>query len=86
MPYLNALPDSAKGAQTGLEELSKVNIHYLRKENLIPVYEKYGITAPPKMWGVDDEIRAQIKEAMGLPTKRPPTSKKSRTGRRACAK
>jgi DUF438 domain-containing protein len=29
--------------------------------------EKYGITAPPKvMWGVDDEIRADIKEARQL--------------------
>jgi len=35
-----------------------------RKENLLfPYLEKYGITAPPKvMWGVDDEIRADIKE------------------------
>lgn len=35
--------------------------------------EKYGITAPPKvMWGVDDEIRAQIKEAENLLTERGP--------------
>jgi uncharacterized protein len=39
--------------------------HYSRKENLLfPYLEKYEITAPPKvMWGVDDEIRANIKEA-----------------------
>lgn len=37
--------------------------HYKRKENLIfPFLEKYGITGPPKvMWGVDDEIRENIK-------------------------
>lgn len=37
--------------------------HYSRKENLVfPYLEKYGITAPPKvMWGVDDEIREDIK-------------------------
>jgi hypothetical protein len=29
---------------------------------LFPYLEKYGITAPPKvMWGVDDEIRAQLR-------------------------
>lgn len=40
-----------------------IDKHYSRKENLIfPYLEKYGITAPPKvMWGVDDEIRAKIK-------------------------
>ncbi len=48
---------------TKLRELDK---HYLRKENLLfPYMEKYGITAPPKvMWGVDDEIRAELKEVM----------------------
>lgn len=43
--------------------LWEVDKHYSRKENLIfPYLEKYGVTAPPKvMWGVDDEIRAEIK-------------------------
>lgn len=52
------------------ELLEKINLlwdidkHYTRKENLIfPILENYGITAPPKvMWGVDDEIRALLKE------------------------
>ncbi|MDR7855420.1 DUF438 domain-containing protein [Tissierella sp.] len=41
-----------------------IDKHYSRKENLIfPYLEKYGITSPPKvMWGVDDEIRALIKD------------------------
>ncbi len=41
-----------------------IDKHYSRKENLIfPYLEKYGITSPPKvMWGVDDEIRAKIKD------------------------
>jgi len=41
-----------------------IDKHYSRKENLIfPYLEKYNITAPPKvMWGVDDEIRAMIRE------------------------
>lgn len=42
-----------------------IDKHYGRKENLIfPYLEKYGVTAPPKvMWGIDDNIRALIKEA-----------------------
>ena len=44
--------------------LFDIDKHYSRKENLIfPYLEKYNITAPPKvMWGVDDEIRALLKE------------------------
>lgn len=40
-----------------------IDKHYSRKENIIfPYMEKYGMSAPPKvMWGVDDEIRAEIK-------------------------
>jgi len=55
-----------------LELLGKYNLlmdidkHYSRKENLVfPYLEKYGITAPPKvMWGVDDEIRGEIKDVI----------------------
>mgnify|MGYP000874954692 CR=1 FL=1 len=52
----------------GMEHLSKIELHYQRKENLLfPFLEKYGVTAPPKvMWGVDDEIRQQIKEVKAL--------------------
>ena len=51
-------------------KLYEVDKHYLRKENLLfPYLEKYGITAPPKvMWGVDDEIRDEIKEVVSLLT------------------
>jgi PAS domain S-box-containing protein len=57
--------DKLNDAMMQLWELDK---HYLRKENLLfPYMEKYGITAPPKvMWGVDDEIRADIKEVIRL--------------------
>src|SRR5690554_1993849 len=52
----------------GFKLLLEVDKHYSRKENLLfPYLEKYGITAPPKvMWGVDDEIRADIKEVNKL--------------------
>lgn len=47
-----------------LNKLYQIDKHYLIKENLLfPYMEKYGITAPPKvMWGVDDEIRDEIKD------------------------
>lgn len=49
-------------------QLIEIDKHYSRKENLLfPFLEKYEITAPPKvMWGVDDEIRASIKEVIVL--------------------
>jgi DUF438 domain-containing protein len=69
-----ALQAFSKGKQTAaglageIEALKQIDRHYLRKENLFfPYMEQYGITAPPKvMWGVDDEIRALIKEAAAL--------------------
>ncbi|HEX3078786.1 MAG TPA: DUF438 domain-containing protein [Lachnospiraceae bacterium] len=67
-PYLNDLDsaDSKTALTNGLQLLSKIHLHYLRKENLLfPYMEQYGITAPPKvMWGVDDEIREQLKEVV----------------------
>lgn len=47
-------------------QLQTINNHYARKENLLfPYLEQYGITGPPKvMWGVDDEIRDEIKVAL----------------------
>jgi PAS domain S-box-containing protein len=51
-----------------LGELAGIDRHYAKKENLLfPFMEKHGITAPPKvMWGVDDEIRNDLKEAKRL--------------------
>ncbi|MDF2556911.1 MAG: hypothetical protein K0R71_739 [Bacillales bacterium] len=48
-----------------LNLLYDVDKHYSRKENLLfPYLEKYGIYGPTKvMWGVDDKIRDNIKEA-----------------------
>lgn len=51
-----------------LTDLQQIDKHYVRKETLIFSYmEKYGISAPPKvMWGVDDDIREQIKVLIQL--------------------
>lgn len=53
-----------------LSTLMEIDKHYSRKENLLfPYLEKYGITAPPMvMWGVDDEIRAELKAIKDLLT------------------
>jgi len=71
-PHLAGLVRSEKGVATellsDLEQLKSINSHYSRKENLLfPYLEQHGITAPPKvMWGVDDEIRSQLKELIDL--------------------
>ncbi|NMA95703.1 MAG: DUF438 domain-containing protein [Clostridiales bacterium] len=62
--------DAKYGLLQNINELWDIDKHYSRKENLLfPYLEKYGITAPPKvMWGVDDEIREQIKLSRQLLT------------------
>ncbi|MSS42744.1 DUF438 domain-containing protein [Anaerosalibacter bizertensis] len=57
-------PDNINSLIEDINLLWDIDKHYSRKENLIfPYLEKYNITAPPKvMWGVDDEIRALLKE------------------------
>ena len=60
--------DSAENKFKLLEDLNlllDIDKHYSRKENLLfPYLEKYGIMGPTQvMWGVDDGIRAAIKEA-----------------------
>lgn len=71
-PLISKVTD---GDQTSIQALGKeletllgIDKHYSKKENLLfPFMEKYGITAPPKvMWGVDDEIRAALKESIGM--------------------
>ncbi|HUX36556.1 MAG TPA: DUF438 domain-containing protein [Rectinemataceae bacterium] len=53
-------PEAAKKA---LDELSRIKVHFERKENqLFPWLERHGFTGPSKvMWGKHDEIRAQFK-------------------------
>ncbi len=49
-------------------DLSDVNKHYRRKENLLfPFLESKGITGPPTvMWGKHDEARAYLKNAIEI--------------------
>lgn len=74
-PYLNRLDEHSglEGLLHGLRKLLAIDIHYSKKENLFfPYMEKAGITAPPQvMWGVDDEIRQMIKDALTYAESRP---------------
>lgn len=68
---LGDAPDKAHFAreQQGLaklvENLSKLDLHYLRKENqLFPILETRGITGPSQvMWALHDDIRIALKSA-----------------------
>ncbi|MGI6161975.1 MAG: DUF438 domain-containing protein [Christensenellales bacterium] len=67
---IEALIEEIRGMKNAYERSAALarlyeglDIHYKKKENLFfPYIEQKGITAPPKvMWGVDDEIRSQLK-------------------------
>jgi hypothetical protein len=61
--------ESFKSSQKDLVELvdslSKIDLHYLRKENqLFPLLEAHNISGPSQvMWTIHDDIRASIKKA-----------------------
>lgn len=63
-PYLSDFENNIDALIKGITDLERISTHYKTKENLFfPLMEKHDITAPPQvMWGVDDEIRAQLKE------------------------
>jgi DUF438 domain-containing protein len=70
-PLLSRVSAGSLAPQALLPEIGallEVDLHYSRKENLLfPYLERHGVTAPPKvMWGVDDEIRALLKESARL--------------------
>lgn len=73
-PLLSRVQEGKLTPQSLLPEIGAllaIDLHYSRKENLLfPYLEQHGITAPPKvMWGVDDEIRALLKDAAKLAAK-----------------
>ena len=70
-PLLSRVAEGKLASQALLPEIGSllaIDLHYSRKENLLfPYLEQHGITAPPKvMWGVDDEIRALLKDSAKL--------------------
>ena len=76
-PLLSRVQEGKLATQTLLPEIGAllaIDLHYSRKENLLfPYLEQHGVTAPPKvMWGVDDEIRALLKDAAKLAAKGSP--------------
>lgn len=64
----NKTPDNINKLIEHIKTLSKIDIHYARKENTIfPIMEKNNVTGPPQvMWGVDDEIRNSLKNIISL--------------------
>lgn len=62
--YLETADERSKGAVLmQINLLFDIEKHYAIKENcFFPLMEKYGFTAPPQvMWGIDDEIRRDLK-------------------------
>ncbi|MFC1715846.1 DUF438 domain-containing protein [Candidatus Poribacteria bacterium] len=61
---LEKLGELEQSLQEALDKLSRVEIHYQRKENqLFPYLEKHGSSGPSQvMWSVHDDIRVQLKE------------------------
>lgn len=59
---------SLQGLTDALTALGELGTHYTRKENqLFPVLEQHEIVGPTKvMWGLDDDIRARLKDARAL--------------------
>ncbi|MBW6467419.1 MAG: DUF438 domain-containing protein [Brevefilum sp.] len=57
-------PEALKTLNQLTENLTAIEKHYSRKENILfPYLEKKGFEGPATvMWGVDNEIRAQIKQ------------------------
>ncbi|MGD9761795.1 MAG: DUF438 domain-containing protein [Candidatus Izemoplasmatales bacterium] len=69
LPYLDKSDTTSYlMLRIGIDRLINVSNHYARKEYLFfPSLEKKGIDAIPKvMWGVDDEIRANIKNVKAM--------------------
>ncbi len=58
--------DAKEKLAAKIRKMGEIDRHYLKKENLLfPYMEQYGITAPPKvMWGVDDEIRDELRSVL----------------------
>jgi DUF438 domain-containing protein len=68
-PYTNGFnAHNVMMLRIGFDRLTEIDKHYKRKEHLFfPFLEKKGITTPPQvMWGVDDSIRALIKEIVSF--------------------
>jgi len=64
-PNEGSFKSSQKDLVELVDSLSKIDLHYLRKENqLFPLLEAHDISGPSQvMWAIHDDIRALIKKA-----------------------
>jgi hypothetical protein len=63
-PNPEAFAEHSQALGTFIEQLSKIDIHYTRKENqLFPMLEAHHFTGPSQvMWSIHDDIRAHMKQ------------------------
>ncbi len=75
-PNENVFKDSIVGLGSLLSDLSKIDFHYLRKENqLFPMLEAHDVSGPSQvMWGIHDDVRAMLKKASEQLSKGEPTT------------
>ncbi|MBN1539158.1 MAG: DUF438 domain-containing protein [Candidatus Thermoplasmatota archaeon] len=61
----SGFPERKGDLERMLKSISKLELHYLRKENqLFPLLEKHNISGPTQvMWALHDDIRGMLKEA-----------------------
>ncbi|MBN1389051.1 MAG: DUF438 domain-containing protein [Candidatus Thermoplasmatota archaeon] len=61
----SGFPERKGDLRRMLQSISKLDLHYLRKENqLFPLLEKHNISGPTQvMWALHDDIRGMLKEA-----------------------
>ena len=74
-------PEAIKSLNQLTDNLTAIEKHYSRKENILfPYLEKKGFEGPSMvMWGVDNEIRAQIKQFKELLSDPEPDSSEAAT-------
>lgn len=74
-PDETSFKDNINALEDLLENLSRIDIHYLRKENqLFPLLEAHDISGPSQvMWAIHDDIRALLKKARDQLTQMEPS-------------
>ena len=74
-PDETSFKDNQKDLKNLVAQLSKIDLHYLRKENqLFPLLEAHDISGPSQvMWAIHDDIRALLKKAQDQLTRMEPS-------------
>ncbi len=67
-PNEKVFPSFAAELERLIGQLSRIDLHYLKKENqLFPLLETHGISGPSQvMWAIHDDIRSELKKVQQL--------------------